>query len=497
MHNPPATLKALFRGVLLTCVATACRAPRPAPAAPPALLPPDLDVSVEHWRGTALTGPIDGAEASLADSDQLVLRARFVAMEQRPQAALDGLSDAIELVVDAGSRAPVRDLSRLRTARVGLGERAERFLAELEASNAGNRTETVLEHEGALLRGVTTRIAARAAEWIEEPDNFLGEYPSLGAVPMGVSLFVSRLEDGSPRIALGFDGVARPFARERDKEPDARGARPASAPRPFGELVLFAARPRAQDGPFVVLFEPPFARPAARAWAAVVTFERGPGAEGDGTAAAVLSELARRATALGRIETLDPEQRTVLRALAQAGESTQPRVALSYLADATEAPLTADLALAAGDDWLVGLLAGIAAELEGRDRAALADIGWLIERATWRHAAAALSEGEPAPLIESVLLRHAGEAARYPGALGEAATASDDRRAFEARVVAENRLFLEDANPAARVRAHDWLTRRGAAVVGYDPLAEPGPRRAALERAAWQSPAAEQVQVGK
>jgi hypothetical protein len=40
---------------------------------------------------------------------------------------------------------------------------------------------------------------------------------------------------------------------------------------------------------------------------------------------------------------------------------------------------------------------------------------------------------------------------------------------------------LEDSSPASRVRAFDWLTARGRAPAGYDPLGTPRQRRAALE----------------
>ena len=48
---------------------------------------------------------------------------------------------------------------------------------------------------------------------------------------------------------------------------------------------------------------------------------------------------------------------------------------------------------------------------------------------------------------------------------------------------AENTTFLEDPDPAARARAHDWLRARGKAVPSFDPLGEEESREAAL--AAW------------
>ncbi|MDF1798976.1 MAG: hypothetical protein P1V81_07360, partial [Planctomycetota bacterium] len=77
--------------------------------------------------------------------------------------------------------------------------------------------------------------------------------------------------------------------------------------------------------------------------------------------------------------------------------------------------------------------------------------------------------------------RHAGEVGRYPNLLEEALQVSRDLPGFTARLVAENRVFLEDSSPASRVRAFDWLKARGQAPPEYLPLALRSARRAALE----------------
>ena len=71
-------------------------------------------------------------------------------------------------------------------------------------------------------------------------------------------------------------------------------------------------------------------------------------------------------------------------------------------------------------------------------------------------------------------------AAHYPADVALAARNLED---FRARVIAENRILLEDNHPAARVRAYDWLAARGEAPDGYDPLGDEPSREAALERA--------------
>jgi hypothetical protein len=74
-----------------------------------------------------------------------------------------------------------------------------------------------------------------------------------------------------------------------------------------------------------------------------------------------------------------------------------------------------------------------------------------------------------------------GEAGRDPGSLGELAAASPSRADFETRVLAENLLLLDDASPASRVRAFEWLSSRNGAPQGYNPLGNPAERRAAID----------------
>ena len=58
---------------------------------------------------------------------------------------------------------------------------------------------------------------------------------------------------------------------------------------------------------------------------------------------------------------------------------------------------------------------------------------------------------------------------------------SSDRATFEEAILLENRSFLSSSDPAARVRAFDWLQPKGEAPEGYDPLASREARREALD----------------
>jgi len=134
-------------------------------------------------------------------------------------------------------------------------------------------------------------------------------------------------------------------------------------------------------------------------------------------------------------------------------------------------------------------LATVANELHAKADAARlraaesASLGLAMEAHVMRHLALQGAEGKLEPQLHGLLLLHTGEVGRWPGTLDEALREARTLEALRVRFLRENESFLEDGNPAARVRAHDWLMARGLAVAGYDPLAERDVREAAL--AAW------------
>ncbi len=199
--------------------------------------------------------------------------------------------------------------------------------------------------------------------------------------------------------------------------------------------------------------------------------------------ARVLGELAARDDERNRPGE-SPATAAITSALEGLGLPARQRKALSFLAEATGAGLAADVCVT-GTEALVSQLAGAVA---GVSHAAPAPhepaaMGWLLEKATIEMLAALLAEKKLPPELEAVLARHAGEAGRSAAPLlgvVKGAAGLDDLRAGFVR---ENGIALEDASPAARVRAFDWLSARGKAPAGYDPLAPTKERRLALEKA--------------
>ena len=74
--------------------------------------------------------------------------------------------------------------------------------------------------------------------------------------------------------------------------------------------------------------------------------------------------------------------------------------------------------------------------------------------------------------LQAVLTDFAGEAGRHTGAMEDISRKLSGRADLESRMIAENRIYLEDSSPASRVRAFDWLQMRGQAPANFDPLAK-------------------------
>jgi hypothetical protein len=197
----------------------------------------------------------------------------------------------------------------------------------------------------------------------------------------------------------------------------------------------------------------------------------------DGSAAAV---VAARSSPLPTQDEL-----ALVRSLDLLGTAgTLPRTALTFLAERTGAELSHTVALVA-DDRLLQVIArqvqSRLTQLPSRDRRSVA---WLLDRATI-DALAGVKEEDAARVlapIEGALSIYAGEAGRQLDVLrslaGESASSDD----LYKRIAAENVILLEESSPGRRVRAYEWLQAAGLAPAGYDPLATPQQRRAALER---------------
>lgn len=196
---------------------------------------------------------------------------------------------------------------------------------------------------------------------------------------------------------------------------------------------------------------------------------------------ATLTRARENSAALESANAFAFQRQSAVEALDRA---TLKRPAMIFLAKATGADLTGDLVSMADDTALDSLLEALRNEVaEGKSISDNSvEYGWFLECTTYAWLAKFASDpARELPLeFHSLLVRHTGELGRYPDLVLETVQASADQADLRKRLRAENRIFLEDSHPAARVRAYDWLSAVHASPAGYDPLASLAQRREAL-----------------
>jgi len=425
-----------------------------------------LDVSSAQHSGTLLTGPLDEAVGEEALAQPWAVELRLAHVAELP-AAGQPLS-AREVVVDgAGSILHTRG-------ELAFGVRRADDLSELGPVRWEARRLEVL------WPGTTLVLRARRAE----------NAPDAPRVPWEVlELELSRREETPDRVelSLALEGRVKPRPAEEDPRTDPELRR---------EHVILDEGPRPGEPALRFLLPAPAEKARGAGYVAEVLV-RVPGAEELATPAfaaalaggrAALDD-ARRAAREGTSVFTSSEdfRRASLVALRELGRRGVQRQALIFLAAGSGAELTGDLALCAEAETLAECLAFVrrCVDESGAPAGDPAALGWFLESSVQRWLAT--RAGDPArelePELEALLLRHAGELARYPDLVLESVRESADLAGLQRRFLEENRVFLADGDPAARVRAYDWLRRRGLAPEGYDPLGAPLERRAALARA--------------
>ena len=433
---------------------------------------------------------------------------RFAAPE-----ALQPLVGEFELALSLGGQPGLSAAPRLfEGGLIATGEPARELFQALSAH--GDVWSLDLERRAELLGpGMAFEVNGRGAEFVPDADNFLGEFAMRPPIPMGFRLAISAKADPDStgllmRWCLSLSGAAR---RQPGSIvlPGEERFRPGS-PAPVEELIRPTARPQAGE-PILVLVRAPFESGAPHSLAFWLNLSANPDADRQVALDRALASIeARQQSVQPRVETGSLTERAIPEALGrlkismQAGEDLRPT--LLFLAGTLDAPLAKDVLLALQPSELSALTAWLLDDQNAKTRASR----WSLEHHAWRALIAAVRGSRLAPpapadpsattvatpattpteaprtrgeraTLDGLILRHAGEAGRFPRLLEGLLTISVDTADYDLRLVAENRLFLEDSSPAARVRAYDWLKARGYAPANFDPLGTKGARRAALE----------------
>lgn len=436
------------------------------PAAEPELEVPTLEASVEHRAGELLgaTAP-SGAASALDLSDALGCELRAIWFEEAPTGGVPLASRARLVTAQRGGEAiePRSQLSR--GARILRGVEAQAALAR-----ATRRRDVVVE-ELALPRGVTATLALLADDSVPAEDGT--------NVRKELRAELGRTQGGALELAVVLEDLLAPGV---DEEADDEGEDPLALVR--RESLLLEDAPPDDGSPLVIVFA---ASQAQAPTLALVVARRGVASaaalERCVAQAREAEQGARTRTAwLGSRESRQRQIETALRALDDGGRR---RAALLFLAAESGAELCADMALDAEDSLLQAATLALATQLPDAARLAAdgATLGWTLERGCVQFLAERASVQPLEVELRAALWRRTGELGRSPAALLDVVLAARGLADFRERLVAENRVLLEDNHPAARVRAYDWLAARGAAPDGYDPLADETTREAALERA--------------
>jgi hypothetical protein len=452
----------------LCASSAACRTtdskPRPLP----------LEIGGDHFVGTIHTGPLavrSGSESPPIAPWWIEVQVSYVAAPAAEGSV--GLSTRTRQVFAERGGEPLRSRSELASGWLCTSTAAE---PADEFANA-RRTDP-------LWPGTTTLWHLRRQTRADEPSAALWE---------DVEIQVSRKAGDrgeAAELALVLEG--RVVARPESEEGEARKA-PAQANEPVleREHLVLESDPFAGGEPLSIFL--PASNRKFPAGGFEIRISRVAPPPGDELAAALErgrseldASLARAKAGSSRITTAEGFHFESGSALPALDDPRLRRGALAFLAQVTGAELAGDLAIAAEPDRLADFVAELRGRLRGSgaDEAGSPSLGWILERSAYAWLAArALDEKHAlSPEMSTLLVVHAGELGRFPELLRDAALECDGLPALARRLVDENRIFLEDADPAARLRAFEWLRDRGASPESFDPLGPLAERRAALDR---------------
>ncbi len=462
-------------GLLMGCFS----GPKPGP-----LLPPDISVQVHYHAGRLLSGPQAG-QANQADpallpaglpaglddpAQALALRCEIYYLESMPESVLQLLPTGARLIVASQGDQPIQPSAALASgALLGWNQDGADFWQAMVAGEYGRALPlTILR--GALPQGVTATFTGQSVDSIA--------VPGAGLVHKRVSLNLSRagMQSSDPMEA----SILIQDVGAEEAGPEATPA--VQLQQAFKrEIIVLEERLQPKQGLLVIVLPSPFAGEENAGFAAKVSSLSETGQAGHLAALQhCLQELqqsrAAANQAIAQWSTSEDVRAKVDLSLAALHLAEHHRQALLFLGGTTGAILTEDLALSGDKDILAKLAGQISAAVEKSE----AELGWVLDSSSYSLLASLLRDSELTPDLQGILLRHAGEVGRYSSAILEMVQNSKDLPHLQELLVQENRSFLEDSNPGARVRAYDWLVQRGLQPKGFDPLASAAQRRQVL-----------------
>jgi hypothetical protein len=425
---------------------------------PPELEPPPLELRIERYLGTPLTGARRVADAEDVEFDLATtpnVRVEVHWFESQPPHDMQPIGAELERIVDLRNASSLLPAYGLASAAWCDREDAEATLDGLLAAQPRNLSLGRFEAGLPLRTTFALRTVAKASG-------------DLGAREFAtqVSHLAGTADDASP-IRVSFVLAGKFEAAGRD-EPEERR-----------EVLMLREAPQVGGRPLLMLFAP---RDLDGGGAYAILVALDPPLAPDATEEEVAARLADldRARAEIDVAAAREDPAAIPDPLAQVAALREElrRGAVARLAIVHGAAFCRDFALAANDASIDGFVERLA-----KERAVASptpDFGLALETAALRFVAERMSSSDFEPSLAAVVLEHAGAAGRFAAALEDAATGAATLRDVETRLVEHNVQFLADRSPSARTRAFEWLARRGLAPAGYDPMAALAERRKAL-----------------
>lgn len=429
---------------------------------------PPLTIRETHFAGTVLSGPLAVSPKEMAPAEALRVDAKLLLLRNLP-AAGESLGARADLILAQRQAQPV-----LPSTNLTVGGRV------LTESSAVSALQSMPAAQAAVASATVTALPSGATYSISVAPN--APYPQIQA-------FVSRPSDQPQSVELAVavtDEVAVQVEND-NVDPEAAATQPAPPPLKQVQRELAMIRIRADQFPVAMIVPASVSESPAKLVAIIVQIS--PGSDDPAHAAALArarEEIAAAAKAALTDSAVDPSQsiaREISSALSQAQSAQRRRSSIVFLATANAAHIAADVAMLADDALLERFVALLDQQSVAGQSMSPAQWSLALDLVALKSLGELQAAGKLPPEMQSLLAQHTGEVGRHAGTIDEIVAGVGSREELNARIQAENLIYLADHSPAARVRAFDWLLARGAAPEDFDPLADARARRTALERA--------------
>jgi len=470
--------------MIICAVLTGCRSKTDTAEPPPVEIPP-LEYQTRQFIGSALSGPsLAGTlPPDLTPADALAVRCTLTYYETLPYLDLPPLGTEARMIgAMRGDQAILPNPILTTTVQYVHEENAGEVLSRLEKL-AGDRSVLVNEFEGALFQGACVVLVGQSLTGM--PTSLEGE------AHRRVAFTLSRDADDQLDFAVIIDQVALPPARKAvgdDIDPYQAEYAQFILQR---EFIVLDTPPTVGGGPVALLVPSPLPGFEGGGFAAVLRIDPAPtdgpetvehGAIVERCIAAIAVERAAALEAARRLQDSELEVRQVGEALRSLQLDRLHRRTLVFLTTTTGAHLAEDLALIIDEETLRLFAEAIVTGAEQSDAPLDEEggLGWILERGAYTFLVERSSDETISPSELGLLLKHTGQAGQFPSVIEDALLVAHTSDEFHDRIIEENRIFLEDHNISARVRAFDWLAAQQLEPADYDPLGEAPARRAAL-----------------